>query len=274
MRDKPRILIVDDDQGTARTTALILARKGYAVETAGGGPEAIDKVREAPFDVILLDIKMPVMNGVETHRRIKAIRPEAMVVMMTAYALEELVDQALEDGAHGILDKPLDMDRVIQIVEAARASRSGALVLVVDDNPALCGALQEALSEEGHEVGTAQTGEEALALARERAHDVVFIDLKLPTINGLETYLAMREVNPQAIAIIMTAYGDELSELIEEAMEKDAYALLRKPFHVQDVLALMQEISNGASVDQGARPGAEPRAAHRGEAAWRGGRGE
>ncbi|MFW6115666.1 MAG: response regulator [Chloroflexota bacterium] len=237
------VLIVDDDWGTARTTALILDRKGYAVETAASGAEALAKVRERPFDVILLDIRMPVMDGIETHRRIKAIRPHAVVVMMTAYALDELIQQALDDGAYGILYKPLDVDRLLAIVREARASRAGALVLVVDDNPAIRSALEQALVAEGCGVALARSGDEALALARERAHDVLFIDLKLPTLNGLETYLAIKEINPAAIAVIMTAYPDQMGELAREAIERDAYAFLKKPFDVDDVLALVQEIS-------------------------------
>ena len=243
MNDRPRILIVDDDRGTARTTALILDRKGYAVETAASGPEAIDRVEEEPFDVILLDIRMPVMNGVETHRRIKEIHPDALVVMMTAYAVEDLVQQALDDGAYGVLYKPLDVDRLIEIVKQAKSSNNGALVMVVDDNPAICGALRQALAEDGYAAAVAQTGEEALTIARERPHDIVFIDLKLPTINGLETYLSIREINPEAVAVIMTAYLEELDDLVEEAMERDAYALLRKPFDIEDVLALVEEAS-------------------------------
>jgi DNA-binding NtrC family response regulator len=237
------ILIVDDDSGTARTTALILDRKGHTVETASSGPEALEMVQARPFDLILLDIKMPLMNGVETHRRIKEIRPQAVVVMMTAYAVEELIDQALKDGAHDILYKPLDFDRLLRIIREANGSQCGALVLVVDDNAALRDALGEALDRGGYVVTTAQTGEEALAIARERPHDILFIDLKLPTINGLETYLSIREVNPQAIAVIMTGYPDEMGELLKKAMEQDAYTYLQKPFDIEDVLELAQEIA-------------------------------
>jgi DNA-binding NtrC family response regulator len=243
-RDRPHILIVDDDRGTRRTTALILDRKGYAVETAENGPEAIERVQAKPFDVIFLDIKMPVMNGVETHRRIKDVRPDALVVMMTAYAVEDMVQQALNDGAHGILHKPLDIERLVEIVERAKMTKTGALVMVVDDSVDIRSMLKEALTDEGHEVGAASTGEEAVALARERSHDVLFIDLKLPTINGLETYLKVRKVNPKAIAVIMTGYPVELSDLAQEAVEKDAYGLLHKPFDVEDVLTLVQEVTN------------------------------
>ncbi|HEB34830.1 MAG TPA: response regulator, partial [Candidatus Aminicenantes bacterium] len=98
----------------------IFNRKGYAVTTAKDGPEAIERVKEGPFDLIFLDIKLPFMNGVEAYRRIKKIRPESVVVMMTAYAVEDMVQEALREGAYGIIYKPLDMEKVIALIERAR----------------------------------------------------------------------------------------------------------------------------------------------------------
>src|SRR3989304_3611017 len=98
MEEKGNILIVDDNISLSRTMSFILRRKGYAVATARDGPEAIEKAKEAPFDIIFLDIKMPLMNGVETYREIKKIQAEAVAVMMTAYVVEDLVRDALEEG--------------------------------------------------------------------------------------------------------------------------------------------------------------------------------
>ena len=123
MKEKANILIVDDDISLCKTLSSILGRKDYAVTTAQDGPEAIARVKERPFDMTFMDIKMPLMNGVETYRRIKKIRPKAMVVMMTAYAVEELVQEALQEGAYGITYKPLDIERVIAVIEEARGPR-------------------------------------------------------------------------------------------------------------------------------------------------------
>jgi two-component system response regulator HydG len=123
MKERANILIVDDDIGLCKTMTLILGRKGYAVTTAQDGMEAIERVQERPFDITFMDIKMPLMSGVETYRRIKKIRPEAVVMMMTAYAVETLVQEALQEGAYGITYKPLDIERVIAIIEEARADK-------------------------------------------------------------------------------------------------------------------------------------------------------
>ena len=242
MEEKANILIVDDNISLCKTMSFVLGRKGYTVTTAKDGPEAIERVKKNPFDMIFMDIKMPLMNGVETHRRIKKIRPEAVVMMMTAYAVEELVQKALQEGAYGITYKPLDIERMVAVIEEAREAKEGALILVVDDDPGTCITLRNILIKRGYGVGIAHTGEEAIAMAQERAYDIVFIDVKLPTINGLETYLAIKEINPEAVAIVMTAYRQEVADLVEEALKNRAYTCLYKPFDMEEVLKLVDEI--------------------------------
>ena len=242
MGEQTSILIVDDNVSQCKTMSFVLVRKGYTVAIANDGPEAIEKIEARPFDIILMDIKMPLMDGVETYRRIKKIRPEAVVMMITAYAVEDLVQQALEEGAYGIVYKPVDIERVIAIIEEARTTREGALVLVVDDDPATCITLRNILTRKSYQVGVAHTGEEALAMAQEAVYDIILVDMKLPTITGLETYLAIRRINPEVVAIMMTAYRQGMSDLVEEALRSDVYTCLYKPLEMEEVLKLVDEI--------------------------------
>ena len=242
MEDKASILIVDDNTSLCRTLSLVLGRQGYTVNTAKDGLEALVRVKESPFDLIFMDIKMPLMDGVETYRRIKKIRPEAVVMMMTAYAVEDLVQQALEEGAYGIVYKPLDIAKVVDVIEEARKTEKGALVMVVDDDAGTCITLKNILIRKGYEVGIAYTGEEAITMAGERAYDIIFVDMKLPTITGLETYLAIRKINPEMVAIMMTAYRQGMSDLVEQALHNSAYTCLYKPFEMAALLRLVDEI--------------------------------
>lgn len=114
------ILIVDDNPSITRSTALVLRHKGYPVSIARDGLEAIEKVRDTAFNPILMDIRMPHMNGVETFRRIKQIRPGVAVMLMTAYAMDDLIQQALDEGVHGVLYKPLDIDALLSFLEKIR----------------------------------------------------------------------------------------------------------------------------------------------------------
>jgi len=245
MEEKTSILIVDDNVSIHQSMSFILEGKGYAVTTAQDGPEAIEKIKETPFSIVFMDIKMPLMNGVETYRRIKEFRPEIAVVMMTAYAVEDLVAEALEEGAFGVIYKPVDMEEVIAIIEQARDAQRGAFILVVDDDPDICITLKNVLLEKGNNVSIAHTGEEAVAMAKNEAYDIIFIDMQLPTINGLETYLAIRAIRPEVVAVMITAYRQEMADLVQEALNNDAYACLYKPFEMEELLRLVDEILKG-----------------------------
>lgn len=242
MGKKASTLIVDDNVSLCKTMSFALEHKGYAVTTANNGVEAIERVKEKSFDIIFMDIKMPVMNGVETFKKLKGIRPGATVVMMTAYSVEDLVQEALKEGAYEILYKPLDMGKIVAIIDESKNAKRSALILVVDDDPGTCVTLKNVLVNRGYKVRTANTGEEAIAEAHKNRHDILFIDLKLPTINGLETYLGIKKIDPAAIAIIITGYREEMGHLIEQAISHSAYTCLYKPLDLAKILDLVDEI--------------------------------
>ncbi len=114
---KTNILIVDDNVGLAETLSFILKKKGYRAGIAKDGNEAVKKVKDKFFDIIFVDIKMPLMNGVEAYKEIKQISPVSIVFMMTAYGVDELVQEALEEGAHSILYKPMDIEKTLTLIE-------------------------------------------------------------------------------------------------------------------------------------------------------------
>jgi len=235
-------LIVDDNISLAKTISFVLKHKGYTVAIAKDGAEAIEKVKKQSFDMIFIDIKMPVMNGVETYKEIRKIRPEAAVMMMTAYAMEDLVAEVLEEGAYGIIYKPLDIEKAVTIIEEAIHANKGALILVIDDDAGTCATLKSILTKKGHSVCAVHTGEEAITVTKRQAKDILFIDMKLPTINGLQTYLAIKERNPEAVAIMMTAYREETADLVRQAIENEAYTCLYKPLDMEELLKLVDEI--------------------------------
>ena len=119
MEEKASILIVDDDPGTCRMLALTFGKKGYETETAGTGQEAREKAQQRFFNLTLLDIKLPDMEGVELIASLKEMHPDTVVIMVTGYASLENAVRALNEGASAYLTKPLDMDRVLTIVKEA-----------------------------------------------------------------------------------------------------------------------------------------------------------
>lgn len=249
------ILIVDDNIGQCKTMSFILERNGYAVTAADNGPEAISIVEKKPFDIIFMDIKMPIMNGVEAYKKIKNIRPGAKVIMMTAYAVEDLVEEALQEGAYAIIYKPLDIEKVLELVKKANDAKQGGLILVVDDDPGTCTTLKNILVKKGNNVGIANTGEEAITIVQKKTFDILFIDMKLPTLNGLETYLAIKKTCPETVAVLMTAYRQEVADLVEEALNNNAYTCLYKPLDMSEVLGLTSEILKKKQIEKERRNG-------------------
>jgi two-component system, NtrC family, response regulator HydG len=237
-----RILIVDDNINQRKSMAFILEKKGYSVATAKNGFEAIEIVNKEPFEIVFMDIRMPVMDGVETFRAVKEIRPETIVIMMTAYALDELIAEALEEGAFAIIYKPIDIERVLALIENARLGNKGALILVVDDEPDMRNSFKIVLESKGHRVKVAKSGEEAIELAENIGQSILFIDMKLPKINGLETYLRIKEKSPEAIAVMITGYKAEMKQEIRDAICSDAYTCLYKPLDMKQILRTIDEI--------------------------------
>ncbi|MDD5129429.1 MAG: response regulator [Candidatus Omnitrophica bacterium] len=241
MPEKTSVLIVDDDVNFCNTLAKILKRKGYATTTAENGQRALELVKERLFDVILMDVKMPVMSGLEAYKEIRQIRPSAVVIFMTAFSIEDLIKDAIKDGAYAAIKKPFDIDTIVNMIEK---SKNGALLVIADDDPNMGKTMKSCLEQKGYSTITCLTGEEAVDLAKDRSRDIFFIDMKLPALNGLETYLEIRKVNPAAVVVIMTAYRQEMDELVRQTIEKGAYTCLYKPFDMGEAIKIIEEICN------------------------------
>jgi len=112
-----RILIVDDNKDFADVFCDILKSNNYKAESCYGGKQAIEMVQNNTFDIMFLDIRMPDMNGIETLKEIKKIRPETTVIMMTGYSVDEMVHMAIEEKASEIIYKPFEIEKVLSLIK-------------------------------------------------------------------------------------------------------------------------------------------------------------
>ncbi|HDZ00754.1 MAG TPA: sigma-54-dependent Fis family transcriptional regulator, partial [Nitrospirae bacterium] len=114
-----KILVVDDEKGVCYSFRKILGRRGYDVITANNGLEAIEKAgRENPC-LVIMDVTMPKMDGLETLRKLKSLYPGLTIIMMTAFSTSERAITAMKHGAYDYLTKPFDNTRLISLVEKA-----------------------------------------------------------------------------------------------------------------------------------------------------------
>lgn len=124
MADKISILIVDDEESVRDSLCNWFIEDGYSVECAENAKKALQMLEEKDFDIILADIKMPGMDGMEMHRRIKTLNRESIVIIMTAFASVDTAVQALKDGAFDYITKPFDPDDLSHLIRNAAAQIS------------------------------------------------------------------------------------------------------------------------------------------------------
>jgi DNA-binding NtrC family response regulator len=240
MKNKPTILVVDDNQDLLETFAMILKRRGYHVQTASDGLTAVDKFKEHNFDVTLMDIVMPEMNGVDASKKIKEIQPEAPIILMTAYTDEDLIQNAKDEGVCQVIHKPIHIDQLIDLINETAGSQP---ILIVDDDADICETLTQILEVQGYEVLSAASGEEAVMMTKGTSFQIAFIDVKLPKIDGLETLLRLKEINPDIIVIMMTGFRNEVKEALDKAQAASAITCLYKPFDPAIAAELVKKIN-------------------------------
>ena len=115
--DKHKILIVDDEESHRIMLSAVLDDEGYAVTDVASGREALNEIEQGPFDLVLMDLKMEEMDGIETLREIRKVSPLLPIIIMTAYASVKTAVDALKAGAFDYLTKPLDLDELKVVVK-------------------------------------------------------------------------------------------------------------------------------------------------------------
>ncbi|MDA8138279.1 MAG: response regulator [Desulfobacteraceae bacterium] len=233
------ILLVDDNKEFVDNIKDVLEDEECEVLTAHSGEEACLIAGQRSFDLVLMDIKMPGMNGVECFLRLKDKDPDLKVVLVTAYALDELIQQAHDNGVLAVLKKPLDLAQLLGIIHETRSGADGGCVLIADDDRNLCDNLNDALAEHGYRVAMANDGPSAIQAAQNQRFDILLLDLKFQELNGLEIFRRIKALQPKVITILITGYAEEMKEVIRQAIEENAYTMLPKPIDMDRLLKLM-----------------------------------
>ncbi len=122
-----RILIIDDDEMFLKAVSDILQGEGYEITSTADGPHGIELYRNQRPDLVLLDIGLPTMNGIEVLRRIKHVDPNARVIVITGYASEEWAKRALQNGAAAFFEKTLDVNRFSETVKSLLSSNGHSM---------------------------------------------------------------------------------------------------------------------------------------------------
>ncbi len=117
--ENPNVLIVDDEVEFLETLVKRLRKRKLAVNGVNGGEVALQKLQEGPTDIVVLDVKMPGMSGLETLREIKKLYPLIEVIMLTGHANMEVAMEGMDLGAFDYLMKPIDIDELLYKIQDA-----------------------------------------------------------------------------------------------------------------------------------------------------------
>lgn len=236
-----RILVVDDDRAMVDSLCDVLALNGWTTFRAYDGAEATRAVAAQPVDVVLMDVRMPRMNGIEALRAMKAAHPAARVVLMTAFAAADLLAQAERDGALRILSKPVDIRQMMTVLDGVAAGRKP--ILVVDDNPAALQSIRELLTSLGLDTLTARTIPEALDQLERAGPAAVLLDLRLDGVIASEQLVAFRRVDPTVLLILYSGDAVRLDAAMHETPTGLVAAAFTKPIPIDRLLAVIGRLA-------------------------------
>jgi len=235
---KTNILIVDDEIDLLETLGDIFESKGYNVTMVEDGNKAIELLRKKYFDIILMDLKMPGISGLDSFREVKNLHPSSAIIMMTAGSVREEIKEAMGAGVDAVVDKPFNVKKLVATIESILER---PMILVVDDRVEDRETLRDILVDRNYRAFVAKDGYEAIDIVRKSDFDIMLLDIMMPGMDGLEVLEVVKEIKPQIGVVMMTGYSSE--GLAGKSLRKGAYTCLYKPFlDMEKLLRVIEEV--------------------------------
>jgi len=239
MSDQLQVLVVDDDRRMVKTISDILRVSGYEAVPAYSGEEAVEKVKSESPACVLMDIKMPGIDGVGALKLIRDAVPNLPVLLMSAYVTGEQEEEAKRQGAYAVLTKPVDIEGILSFLSLLRKDEN---VLVVDDDPVFSKTLKEILQARGYWVETEVDADKVLGHMERDYKLMVLLDLNPGDADGTDVLWAIREKYPTKPVVMVTSYREEMRDSIEKGLQIGAYTCLYKPFETEQLIGIIEEI--------------------------------
>ena len=249
-----KLLVIDDDRMNCDLLQAVFTRHGYDVRSATSGLEGLNLFRQHNPRVTILDLRMPEMDGLTVLKEIRAIDPQAPVIILGGGATEVQENQARALRVTDFVRKGLSLDVLVEgvnrvVQQPARkqevaapqpgpAVDTGETVLIVDDEQLVRDLLVQFLSLRGYRTIGVKDGMQALSMADQAPPDLILLDLMLPGMSGVEVLRRLREKHFSGAVIIVTGTYDE--ELLEEAWSLRPQEVISKPIDLEKLLAIIQ----------------------------------
>lgn len=244
--EKYGILIIEDDESQRNQLARIVHKEGFEVMTAENGRIGLEIFERDHPDIILTDLRMPEIDGMEVMHRIKRSTPHVQVILVTAFGDSDTVITALREGVLDYLKKPLDLELLSivlgkakeKVAEYKKTVPCPSLLIAEDEESARIG-LRKMLEKEGWVIFEARDGEEAIAVFGRTKIDIVLLDIQMPKKGGLQALQEMREISDDFEVIVFTGYGDEST--VVQAMRGGAINFIKKPVDLDQLTLLVEK---------------------------------
>lgn len=243
----PRILVVDDSRAVRHALHEHLGKAGFEVALAENGEEGYAIASQGDFDLIITDIDMPQMDGIEMASRLKAEFATATVPIIVLAANDDtaLVEEGFRVGVDAYLAKGDDMtDNVEAVMDILKSKQllSGSRVLVVDDSQSVRAFLMAGLIGEGFVVEVASDGKEGLGKLESFKPDLIISDLMMPELDGSELLRTVKQSEDHRTVpvIMMSTVNDK--PLMRRLMREGATSFLVKPFTINQLTVVIEEI--------------------------------
>jgi len=242
MEDKKlKILIADDEDGLRLSMAGIIEMEGHEVLDASNGFDAIELVKQHSFDIAFLDIKMPGIDGVETFKQIKKFSPETVVVMMTAYAVQHLIKEAIDEGAYACINKLFDMEKIMETIKDVSKK---PFIMVVADDQKLCETMNKNFTDLGFNVVTKSSETEGLELVNRKIPDVVFLDSAGGNQSALDIFKKFKDSLGDKCPKTILLSGNPKDNNLDEIRKLGAVEYMQKPLKLDLLKAAIDKISD------------------------------
>ena len=231
MNDNLKILIVDDEDSLRISLASILELEGYEVKTAEDGYKAIELAKQEDFDIIFSDIRMPGISGTETFKEIKKIKPDIIGVMMTAYALNDLIVDALSSGAFACLSKPFEIDTILATIKDITTR---PFAVIIDKEANVNKNFVDSLKNSGLNVVSSEIDSQKIDFLFKRKPDIMIINTEFDNDKITSVMKNLKDLFGSIPKTILLG-NNENSDFVKEIKEMGVVKFMRLPITVPQI---------------------------------------
>ncbi len=232
------ILIIDDNHDLTDGLCMVLEDEGYQVKYAYNGNDGVEEFFTGNFDVVFLDVKLPDISGIEVFWKIHRKDPDAKIIMMTGFRIEQTLMEVVDDGDVEILRKPYENRRVLEIL---KQSKKESLIFIADENPDAAENISGYLAEHGMKSISARKPQDAIDGVLSSPVDVLVLDMRRSVMCSLEVYLEIKQQGQTVKTVIVAGYEKDEVETADILRSISVTGCLFKPFRPEQMLKAIEQ---------------------------------